>query len=342
MALSILEELGNFARSHQMPYHVLLELTYGCNLRCVMCYNPTHTASNELTLDEYLQLFDELMGLGTVQLTFTGGEVLARRDFWDIAHAARDRHFALRIFTNGTRVDAETARRFAALAPLSVEVSLYGGTGTTHDAVTARPGSFERTLEGIRHLQEAKVRVVAKALLTQLNKHEVSETLALIEDLGVYFKGFDPVVFATHAGDEGPIDLRVNAKEVATLLPWHLVDTEDLMTGDEYAMCSAGHDFASITPHGLVYPCLSMRLPMGNIRERSFKDIWTKPEEALLSTVRDATWGDLPTCSGCDARAVCDRCPGLAYHEGGDVIGPSEVHCEHAFARLDDLKAGTA
>ena len=342
MPLSILEEVGNLARSHQMPYHVLLELTYGCNLRCVMCYNPTHVAHDELTYDEYVQLFDDLVGLGTVQLTFTGGEVLARRDFWDIAHAARERTFALRIFTNGTRVDAETARRFAALAPLSVEVSLYGGTAATHDLVTARPGSFERTVDGIRNLQAAGVQVVAKALLTTLNKHEVVETCALIDDLGVHFKGFDPVVFATHSGDEGPIDLRVPALEVAALLPWHLIDSEDLMTGDEHPMCSAGHDFASITPHGLVYPCLSMRLPMGNIRERRFADIWRDPADPLLSDVRAATWGDLPTCGTCDARAVCDRCPGLAYHEGRDVLGPSDVHCDHAFARVDELKETTS
>ena len=338
MGMSILEELGNFARSHQMPYHVLLELTYGCNLRCVMCYNPTHTASNELTLDEYEVLFDDLMALGTVQLTMTGGEVLARPDFWDIAHAARQRHFALRLFTNGTRVDADIARKFAELSPLSIEVSLYGGTAATHDAVTARPGSFERTLEGIRHLKAAGARVVAKALLTTLNKHEVTETCRLIDELGVHFKGFDPVVFATHSGDEGPVDLRVPAEEVAKLLPWHLIDSEDLMTGDELPMCSAGHDFAAITPHGLVYPCLSMRLPMGNIRERSFADIWKNPEDKQLEVVREATWGELPSCSGCDARAVCDRCPGLAFHEHGDVLGPSEVHCEHAFARLDEQK----
>jgi radical SAM protein with 4Fe4S-binding SPASM domain len=80
---------------------------------------------------------------------------------------------------------------------------------------------------------------------------------------------------------------------------------------------------------------------MGNIRERSFKDIWTAPDDPLLGTVRDATWGDLPTCSGCDARAGCDRCPGLAYHEAGDVLGPSAVHCEHAFARLESPKVST-
>jgi radical SAM protein with 4Fe4S-binding SPASM domain len=339
MALSILEELGNYARSHQLPYHVLLELTYGCNLRCVMCYNPTHAANNELTLEEYTFLFDELARLGTVQLTMTGGEILARPDFFDIAWAARDRHFALRLFTNGTRVDADVARRMAELAPISVEVSLYGGTATTHDAVTERDGSFERTIEGIRHLTSAGTRVVAKSLLTQRNKHEIAETLALVEELRVHFKGFDPVVFANHNGDEGPLDLRVPAAEVAALLPWDLIDSEDIMTGDDQSMCGAGHDFAAVTPHGLVYPCPSMRLPMGNIRERPFGDIWRNPEDPQLEVVRAATWGNLPTCNSCEARALCDRCPGLAHHADGDVLGPSSIHCDHAFAQLDLVKA---
>ncbi|MCU1459953.1 MAG: Radical domain protein [Acidimicrobiales bacterium] len=334
--LSILEEVGVIARSHRIPYHVLLELTYGCNLRCVMCYNPTHEAVGELSLEEYVGLFDELARLGTVQLTLTGGEVLARRDFWDIARAARDRHFALRIFTNGTRVTPEIAQRFADLAPLSVEVSLYGATAATHDAVTARGGSFVSTLEGIRNLRAAGVRVVTKTLLTQLNKHEVDDTLALVDALDVRFKGFDPVVFETHAGDDGPLALRVAADEVARLVPWHLHVTEDLACGDDEPMCGAAHDFVSITPHGEVYPCLSMRIPMGNIRDRSFEEIWTAPHHEV-DRVRSATWGQLSTCGGCDARGVCQRCPGLAHHEDGDVLGPSSTHCELSFARLDDM-----
>jgi hypothetical protein len=133
LTLSILDELGAIARSHRIPYHALLELTYGCNLRCVMCYNPTHKAQGELTLDEYEVLFDQLARAGTVQLTLTGGEVLARRDFWDIAQAARDRHFALRIFTNGTRVTPEIARRFADLEsgamPNGIAFDHAGGFG---------------------------------------------------------------------------------------------------------------------------------------------------------------------------------------------------------------------
>ncbi len=336
MVLSILEEIGNVARSHRIPYHVLLELTYGCNLRCVMCYNPTHTARGELTLGEYADLFDQLAALGTVQLTLTGGEVLARPDFWAIAEAARARHFALRLFTNATRVSPEAARRFAALAPISVEVSLYGATATTHDAVTASPGSFERTLTGIRNLKAAGAPVMVKTLLTQMNKHEVDLTWDLVGDLGVRFKGFDPVVFANHGDDASALTLRVPAAEVVRLLDLQDEFAEDPFTGDDAAMCGAAHDFASITPHGLVYPCLSMRIPMGNVRDRSFADIWRTPDEAArITEVREATWGTLPICAGCEARSGCERCPGLALHEDGDVLGPSSAHCALSFARMN-------
>lgn len=339
MTLSILEEVGRIARSHQIPYHVLLELTYACNLRCVMCYNPTHRAHGELALPEYEDLFDQLAALGTVQLTLTGGEVLARPDFFAIAEAARERHFALRIFTNGVRVSPEVAARIAALVPISVEVSLYGATAATHDAVTTVAGSFERTLAGIRNLRAAGAPVVVKTLLMRHNTHEVEAICDLVAALGVRFKGFDPVVFANHNGDASPLALRVPPKEVARLLPADLVVGEDPVTGDDEPMCSAGHDFAAVTPHGDVYPCLSLRIPMGNVRERPFAEIWRSPASAeQMARVRAATWGSLPVCAGCEARTVCQRCPGLAHHEDGDALGPSSTHCALSFARLAQRK----
>lgn len=335
MTLSILEELGRVARSHRIPYHALVELTYACNLRCVMCYNPTHTPSNELTLAEYEDLFDQLARAGTVQLTLTGGEVLSRPDFWEIADAARARHFALRIFTNGVRVTPQVAQRLADLVPLCVEVSLYGATAETHEAVTTIPGSFRKTLAGIANLKAAGAPVMVKTLLTTINAHEVEATQRLIDELGVRFKGFDPVVFANHNGNDDPVELRLPADEVARLLPFDLECREDPFTGDDEAMCGAAHDFVSITPHGDVYPCLSMRLPMGNVRERPFAEIWEHPLDPTVGDVREATWSSLDVCGSCDVRGICQRCPGLAFHEDGDVLGPSSTHCELTFARVD-------
>jgi radical SAM protein with 4Fe4S-binding SPASM domain len=339
--LSILDELDLVARSHQIPYHVLLELTYACNLRCVMCYNPMHHAVDELSLEEYIDLFDQLVRLGTVQLTLTGGEVLVHPHFWEIAQAARDRHFALRIFTNGTRVTPEIAGRLADLVPIAVEVSLYGATAETHDAVTAKAGSFVQTIEGIRNLRDAGAPVVVKTLLTQINKHEIAEVCDLVDDLNVIFRGFDSVVFATHSGDTTPLSIRIPGEEVARLLPADLEAKEDLVCGDGEPMCGAAHDFVSITPHGLVYPCLSMRIPMGNIRERAFEEIWRAPHEQV-DEVRAATWDTLSTCSGCEGRGACQRCPGLAWHEDGDYLGPSTTHCDITLSRVELAKKPSA
>ncbi len=336
MAGSIFDEVGVTVRRRRIPYHVVLELTYACNLRCAMCYNPTHVATDELTLEEYVCLFDQLAEAGTVQLTLTGGESLARPDFWELADAARERHFALRIFTNGTRVDPEVAQRIAGLSPIAVEVSLYGATAATHEAHTGGRGTFERTLSGIRNLRAAGAPVMVKTLLTRVNQDEIDETLALIESLDVMFKGFDPVVFETHSGDAAPLSLRVAPDEVARLIPADLDAGPDLVCGDNDAMCGAAHDFASITPHGDVYPCLSLRVAMGNVRTRTFAEIWSAPEDAAtIASVRAATWGSLPVCSTCTSRAGCHRCPGLAHHEDGNVLGPSTTHCELSKARTD-------
>lgn len=333
---SLADELGRLARREQIPYHVLLELTYACNLRCVMCYNPTRRTRGELTVEEYATLLDQLAEAGTMQLTLTGGEALVRPELWAIAEEARRRHFALRIFTNGTTVTPEVAGRIAELVPISVEVTLYGATPATHDAHTTATGSFHQTLQGIEHLRDAGVPVMVKVLLTRHNAAELDAMWELVERLGVSFKGFDPVVFANHNGDPAPLTLRLSAAEVAALLPDELTDHADPFTGDGEPMCGAAHDFVSITPTGDVFPCPSLRVPMGNVRERPFGEIWRSPDDATeVARIRGAMWGSLPVCGPCPSRSGCRRCPGLAHHEDGDALGASSTHCALTAARRE-------
>jgi radical SAM protein with 4Fe4S-binding SPASM domain len=59
-----------------------------------------------------------------------------------------------------------------------------------------------------------------------------------------------------------------------------------------------------------------MPVPVGNIRERSFDDIWFRSE--FLEEVRSVTFESLTTCRSCEVKASCDRCTGLAVmrHQG--------------------------
>jgi len=65
--------LENQAYENRVPWEATLELTYGCNLRCVHCYNPTHKAKGELSTQDFYQMIDQLSQEGCFVITFTGG-----------------------------------------------------------------------------------------------------------------------------------------------------------------------------------------------------------------------------------------------------------------------------
>jgi radical SAM protein with 4Fe4S-binding SPASM domain len=99
--------------------------------------------------------------------------------------------------------------------------------------------------------------------------------------------------------------------------------------------CSAGHNSCYISPYGDVYPCVQLPQAAGNLRRDKFTDIWYHaPELERLRAVRES---QLPVCSQCDIRNYCERCPGLALMEGGDLLSAYERACE-----LAEVKASLA
>ena len=140
--------LKQVIRERAQPLSASLELTYRCNWRCVFCYNPRHHDRRGLSGAEWLAVLDGLRELGTLYLTLTGGEPLTHPEFLAIARGARQRAFALRIFTNGALVTDAMADEIAALRPMAVEMSLHGEKAETHDRATATPGSSTRCSAG--------------------------------------------------------------------------------------------------------------------------------------------------------------------------------------------------
>src|SRR5713226_7891868 len=92
------------AAQHRVPIEAMFELTYGCNLRCVHCYNPTHRAlPQELTTAEVFSILDQLADMDVLILTFTGGELFVRPDVFDIFEQAKRLGFLLELISNATR-----------------------------------------------------------------------------------------------------------------------------------------------------------------------------------------------------------------------------------------------
>src|ERR1700723_4710251 len=160
------------------PLQVSIEVTRRCPLECQHCYNnlpmgDQDARSREMTTVEHFKMLDELVEMGCFWLLYTGGEIFARKDFLEIYTYPKKKGFLITLFTNGTLISAEIADYLVEWPPFAIEITLYGRTKGTYEALTQIPGSYEKCLRGIKLLRERKLPVKLKTVATSINKHEV-------------------------------------------------------------------------------------------------------------------------------------------------------------------------
>jgi len=305
------------------PLNVHLELTYRCNWRCVFCYNPRHSDLRALSAAEWIAVLDDLRLLGTMTLTLTGGEPLVRPDFFDIAVAARARGFALRIFTNGARIDDDVADRLAALHPLAVEISLHGATAEVHDRATAIAGSFERMFAGVDRLVARGVTVQLKTPVTSLNEHQIDAMVSLAEERGLSLQ-LDPSLVPRDDGDRSPLAFAPSPAAIRRVMELGVAGGS-VFAMDRYrggVNCGLGRITMAIDPEGNVYPCLQWRhRAMGNVRRTPLRELWpSSPVRAEAAEISTLVNNALLDAGG--ALAEFPYCPAVALQETGDPLVP--------------------
>ena len=331
-------EMAAKALRLNVPINAQLDLTYRCNERCVHCYLD-HDDHGEMTTEEIKGLLDQMADAGVFYLTISGGEIMMRRDFFEILEHARLRTFCIKLKTNAVMIHDEEAERIRSLGVETVQISIYSHRPEVHDAVTKLPGSFRKSVESIRRLQAHGLHVIIASVLMAQNLADYKGLRALAAELGVKCT-IDPTVTPMMDGDRSILALGVggaslqqvfrdddlvgNAEEFCA--PPRAVSQDDL----DMLPCSAGHTSCYVSPYGDVYPCVQFPLPSGNVRKMKFADIWR--DSPQLNEVRSITLRELSSCSKCTHGATCTRCPGLAYMEG-NMRGPSIQDCEKSYAR---------
>jgi len=336
--MSLLAEMNQKALGLGIPISVHLDITYRCNERCVHCYLD-HDDHGEMTTAEIKDILNQLSDAGVFFLTLSGGEVLMRRDFFEIVETARRLLFNVKLKTNGVMIREPEARRIRELGVEQVQISVYSHRPEVHDAITKLPGSLKRTVEAIRFLKSQGLKVVIANVLMASNFFDNAGVIALAKELGVLYT-LDPTITPKMDGDTSILGLRIPGSQLKQVFRnQELVGNveefcapppppgEDILDG---LPCSAGHTGCYISPYGDVFPCVQFPLPSGNLRRQKFVEIWRNSPQ--LNEVRSIRARDLPTCSTCAHVGTCTRCPGLAYMEG-NMRGPSTADCEKSFQR---------
>jgi AdoMet-dependent heme synthase len=315
------------------PFHMVWLATDGCNARCLHCSsNSARRSPHELTTAEAKDLMTQFARVGVVDLAVSGGEPLLRRDLFDVVGHARTLGISVGIGSNGGRLGARQAAQLAASGVNRFQVSL-DGMRDAHDRLRRWPGLFDRVQHTIDTVAGLGVRVHVCCTITRLNVSELEEFVAYVATRPVQRINFSRYV-PTGRGtglldiDDGAwqevmrrcMHLRAafaGRLEITTHLAQQVLVDPCVADMPGFIGCQAAMGQGCVTATGEVLPCVLLPLPMGNVRERPFAEIWRDSPVAARLRDRSELRGGCGTCS---LRERCGGCRAVALARTGDYL----------------------
>jgi radical SAM protein with 4Fe4S-binding SPASM domain len=332
-----------------------IELTERCNYDCLHCSvnlpaGDSEAAGRELTAVEIKSVFEEAVSLGCLTVRLTGGEPLLREDFEEIYVAARTLGLKVMLFTNASLITPRLADLFKALPPLErIEISFYGMTPDSYEAVTRRSGSHAAARRGLRLLVGNGIPFVLKSAVLPPNKAEMGEFEAWAATLTGLGKPAYSMLFELRSRrDEAKNDLirslRPDPREFVRLASgWGDAHVRGLQRfvarfagayGERLFTCLSGCGRSSLDAYGRIQYCLQLRHPevVYDLKQGSLKQALTEfiPR---VQTIESNRPDYLARCGRCFLKGLCQQCPARSWSEHGTLDTPVEYLCSITHAQ---------
>ena len=160
---------------------------YDCNLKCSYCVAKSgpNVPRRALGLANVKRLVDEAVELGFSDVFFTGGEPFILKDIYDML-AYSSARVKTTVLTNAMLLRNKRLDKLCEIANdnLLVQVSLDGGRPEDHDAYRGK-GSWAKTVESIKLLQERGFRVYLSTTETPANSARLDKVCEFHRSLGI-------------------------------------------------------------------------------------------------------------------------------------------------------------
>jgi Fe-coproporphyrin III synthase len=322
---------------------VVWNLTRTCNLKCVHCYTDSTAAAypDELTPLQCKWVIDDLAEFKVPAVLFSGGEPLVRQDIFELAEYARGRGLHVVLSTNGTLIDAKTARRLKELQFAYVGISLDSAEAAVHDEFRGVKGAFTRTMRGFRNCLEAGQKVGLRLTLTRHTSGNLERIFDFLEeekiDRACFYhlcpsgrgislaaltaaesrKAIDTIIARTQ-------DLIARQKRVEILTVDNACDgpylyqrmlrenhpraqqVREMLLWNGGARYSSGVGIGNIDFHGNVHADqFSMFRSFGNVKERKFSEIWQDVSDPIMAGLKERLPLLKGRCAGCRFKEMC-------------------------------------
>lgn len=162
------------------PLWLLAELTYRCPLQCPYCSNPLDFArqDQELTTEQWIEVFRQARAMGSVQIGFSGGEPLTRKDLPELIRAARDLGFYTNLITSGIGLTESKLDAFSEAGLDHIQISFQASDEVLNAALAGNKKAFQQKLAMARAV---KARDYPMVLNFVLHRHNIDQIDKIIE-----------------------------------------------------------------------------------------------------------------------------------------------------------------
>lgn len=332
------------------PLWLLAELTYRCPLQCPYCSNPLDFAKQEkeLTTAQWIKVFEEAREMGAVQIGFSGGEPLVRKDLPELIRAARDLGFYTNLITSGIGLTEKKIDTFAQAGLDHIQISFQASDEELNAALAGNAKAFQQKLAMAKAVKAHGYPMVLNFVLHRHNIDQIDKIIDLSIELDA-----DDVELATcqfygwaQLNREGLLPTReqiARAEDVVHQYREKMAGTGNLanllfVTPDYYeerpkgCMGGWGAIFLSVTPEGMALPCHSARqLPVEfpSVLENTLQEIWY--DSFGFNKYRGFDWMPEP-CRSCSEKEKdfggC-RCQAFMLTGNADNADPVCSKSEH-------------
>lgn len=295
-----------------------LEVSAGCNLKCIHCYagsNPALIGSEKMDQEAWQKVMLEARALGCEQLQFIGGEPLLLGDkLVSLVEFANLSGFLfIEVFTNGTLLSDEMISVFVK-NNVRVAISFYGERRSTHEQITLSGGSYEKTLDSIKRLLRAGVELRVAVVGMKQNEEECDKTLAFLTELGVKRVQFDVV----RPSGRGTSNNLVSEKLLSSSVLKSPAFPECTM--DTFIRRQQGHNCfltkICVGADGIICPCIMERnTHYGNVLRQPLSEILSCE---AARRAKKLSKDKIDVCRDCEYRYACSDCRPRAL--GGDNL----------------------
>jgi PqqA peptide cyclase len=302
------------------PLALLAELTHRCPLSCPYCSNPVdlERRAAELTEAEWRRVLAEAASLGVLQVHFSGGEPMARRELGSLIAAANDHGLYSNLITSGTLGGEREIDAFAAAGLKHVQLSFQDFAPANNDRIAGLGGAYDKKTRFAAAVRAAGLPLTVNMVVHRQNLGGVPEMIDMALALGArrleiahvqYYAwalaNRDALLPSRRQLDEATRVVETARARLKGVLAIDYVVPDYHGVRPKSCMNGWGRQFLNVTPAGKAVPCHAAESLPGitfpSVRDSSLADIWYRSD--AFNRFRGTDWMAEP-CRSCDRREI--------------------------------------